>query len=108
MAAVYMATRHGRLRSAVDNSLPTVEFPPVEETVIQAELQRQVISSVGATWQRRKVCLSTDKLLIGKPVSNEVMDYIPLKEILTVASKTETADTIEESIQQGEKKFSIQ
>eukprot|EP00960_Hanusia_phi_P066965 766516-Hanusia_phi.AAC.2 len=108
MAAVYMATRQGRLRSAVDTSLPTIEFPPEEETVIQAELHRQVISSVGDTWQRRKVCLSKDKLLIGKPASNEVIDYIPLKEILTVASKTETANTVENSIQQGEKKFSIQ
>lgn len=64
-------------------------------------------SSVGHAWQHRKVCLSKDKLLFGKPGEKEVIDYIPLDEIVTVASKDGPKEGLDKSIHQNTKKLSV-
>ncbi|EKX42342.1 hypothetical protein GUITHDRAFT_111617 [Guillardia theta CCMP2712] len=126
MAAVYVATRKGRIRGKKAASIPTIQFPSEEDSILIAELHRQVLryscpplpfnpvtvqcrdSTIGDTWQRRKVCLSKDKLLLGKVGAMDVIDYIPLDEVMAVVSKTAPSEQTEDkSHNQGEKRASI-
>ncbi|EKX41331.1 hypothetical protein GUITHDRAFT_112542 [Guillardia theta CCMP2712] len=77
-------------------------FPSDEDVIMVGELQRQVMSSLGDTWQSRKVVLSSSKLMIGRPGSANVIDYIPLDEILDVVQSKQPADEIKvESLKQN-------
>ena len=125
MAAVYVATRQGRIRGKKEASFPTIQFPSDEDSILTAELHRQILryscpslpfnavtvqcrdSTIGDTWQRRKVCLSKDKLLLGKVGAMEVIDYIPLDEVMAVVSKTSTDETIDKTVRQEEKRASM-
>eukprot|EP00960_Hanusia_phi_P010247 299462-Hanusia_phi.AAC.1 len=107
MAAMYVAARRGRQRGKEEAAVTVVEFPPPEECILDTELYRQVLSSIGDTWQKRRVCLSKDRLLLGKVGANDVIDYVPLDEIVTVAAKNEAAESADKSAQQGEKRSSI-
>eukprot|EP00960_Hanusia_phi_P031298 749210-Hanusia_phi.AAC.2 len=100
MAAAFIGAKRGRARAKEMEKYDVELFPEDEEVLLVGELQRQVMSPLGDTWQTRKVVLATNRLMMGKPGGSNVIDYIPLDEILDVVPKREN---VEEKKSEGSK-----
>eukprot|EP00960_Hanusia_phi_P073646 768058-Hanusia_phi.AAC.6 len=52
-------------------------------------------SSFGVTWNPRRVCLCADRILIGKPGEDDIVDFIPLDEIESVAVRSDKLSRVD-------------
>ena len=60
------------------------EFPEASRGILSAELNRQVVSVCGTTWQKRLVSLTAMDLCFGRTGSPQLLDRIPLVDITQV------------------------
>ena len=79
-AAVVTKMHHMRPKENVHD--PTsVPMPNESDSLISAELGRQVVTEIGITWQRRMVMVTHDQICFGKVNAPNLIDYVPLLEV---------------------------
>ena len=81
MAAAVVTKMH-HMRPKEDVHDPTsVPMPNESDSLISAELGRQVVTEIGITWQRRMVMVTQDQICFGKVNAPNLIDYVPLLEV---------------------------
>ena len=100
MAAAMVAVKKS-LRSDLNEPTARVveKMPKTAQRLKEGAMWRQVVSAVGTTWVPREVVVTKSHVFLSKIGSEDVIDQIPLHEIIEVvssASEAVQADTAEE------------
>lgn len=94
-AAAAVVSKHKAMVSgAKDVAESATSMPDAENCIFKGTLGRQVVGTLGITWQDRTVALTRDTLWVGKMEGNEVLDFIPLLEVRRI--KTNKAQSPQE------------